>query len=179
MHQVVGAGCADGDEAGGIDAVGEREDVRCVLVAQDATLGTREEPAQGRQHSADEPAPLLWWQDHAARAPKGRSAVHAPLHKLVGLGDDRHGVGKALLGGLSPGDQSVLGEDDKAGAWVISHRQRHLAAEAEAGAEIGDPDQLIPKELARQALAVGGAGQKVRGIGMRVVHLGGREERVQ
>src|SRR5438270_6435132 len=60
---------------------------------------------------------------------------------------------------------------DKLRVCPCTQRQRDLASQAEAGAAVRDPDQVITEAVPRQLLAVGCTGEVIRGVGMRVIDV--------
>jgi hypothetical protein len=63
------------------------------------------------------------------------------------------GPGVALLVGLTPGDQPVLGEQDEPGVRIVSYGLPDLLTECEAGTDVGNPDGLLAEALGGEFLA--------------------------
>ena len=77
----------------------------------------------------------------------------------------------------APGDQSVIHEDDPRRALVES--RGHIAAQRESRPTIGHGGQRVAEHIADRLLSPAVVRQGQDGVGMRVQHGRGRDERVQ
>ena len=90
---------------------------------------------------------------------------------------DRAPVG--LLRAVAPHHEPVLGEHDRLEVGVGARRLADLLRQREAGADVGDPGGAVAEALLHEPLAVGAARQHVDAVGVRVVDVRRRDERVQ
>ena len=141
----------------------------------------RHRAAQRRQHLAQQRGALVAPRSPAPpAAPPNRAspAVRALTKSAARLMTvERAPVG--LLGGVAPHDEAVLGEHDELQRGVAAHRLADLPGEREARPDVRDPRGLVAEALAHEALAVPRAREHVDRVGVRVVDVVGRDERVQ
>src|SRR5690348_3475884 len=93
------------------------------------------------------------------------------LNVVTRPGDGCQCRGVAGFVGVAPGDYSMFRQNDECCVRFGTYRQRNLASQSEAGAAIGNPDQVITEAFSRWLLAICGAGEVVRGVGMRVIDV--------
>ena len=180
--QVVGAGRADLREFLRVAPADEGEDVfRGVIHPQYLVRGLvrarRERPAQRGKDRGEQSFPPVRRRRFDLPAAEGltgpaRDELRGPVYGL-------DGAAVALLVGIAPGDQTVLGQEDEPRVRVALYGLANLLAERETGADVRDPDRLLPEALACQPLAAFCAADHVDRVGVRVVDLRVGHESVQ
>ena len=81
--------------------------------------------------------------------------------------------------GVSPGDESVPGEDDQFGGRIGPDGLADLFRQGEPGPDVRNPEGGVTEAFPDEALAIGGAGQHVDRVRVRMIDAGGGDEGVQ
>jgi hypothetical protein len=181
VDEVVRARRADCDELGRLRRGGELHRARRRvdgqhLVALGGHRAAQRGQEPGEQLGALGLPHLVSALRPAAEARGARGPLVDPVDRAV---DDLDRGPVGLLGRVAPADEAVLGQDDQAQAGGGAHGLADLLGQREARADVRDPRGLVAEALAHEALALGGARQHVDPVGVRVVHVRGRDERVQ
>ena len=172
MHEVVGAGGADGHELGRRRRRDELERAWRGVDDQHLRPLARHRAAQRRENGRN--------LDGLPRRPvEALLARGRGVDEVDGAVDDLDRAPVRLLGAVAPDDESVLGEHDELELRVLAHGRADLLGEREAGPDVGDPGRFVAEALGHQPLAVARAGQHVDAVGVGVVDVLGRDERVQ
>ena len=113
------------------------------------------------------------------RATEARPAGGAGVHELGRAVDHPDRVRVRLLGAVAPNDQAVLREDDQPQRRILADGGANLLGEGEARPYVRDPGGLVAEALPHEPLAVSRPREDVDRVGVRVVHVGRRDEGVQ
>ena len=180
VDEVVGAGGADLGERGAsarVDELGDRSARRRRRAPWRARWRARRAAPGG---SGAGVAPRRAGSAPGC-APARRSAARAgaAVDELGGAVDDRDRPPVGLLGAVAPDDEAVLGEHDEPAGGVRRGPPRDLLGEREAGPDVVDPGRLLAEAVGDEGAAVARAGERVDRVGVGVMHVRRRDERVQ
>jgi hypothetical protein len=177
VHEVVGAGRADGDEPLRVRGGDELERPLRGVDRQQLVLLARDRAADGRQQCLQELRPGA--VGGGVPAAEARQVTGALVHERDRLVDDLDRAPVGLLGAVAPHHQPVLGEHDELQVRVCARCLADLLRQREAGPDVRDPGGGVAEAVGHEALAVGAAGEHVDSVGVRVVHVRRGDEGVQ
>ncbi len=180
VDEVVGARRTDVGQLRRVARGHELEHARRRVDDQHLRPLARDGPAQHRQHLAQQRRALVLLDGGAVLdAAEARRAVRLRIDEVGRAVDGVERAAVGLLGGVAPDDEAVLGEHDELEPGVGAHRLADLLGQREPGADVRDPRGRGPEALAHEALAVARAREHVDRVGVRVMDVVGRHERVQ
>jgi hypothetical protein len=181
VHEVVGAGGADGDEMLGLDGGDELD--RALRRVDGEQLGplAGDGAADGGQQRVQQLGACVVGHLLGARvgSAEARRVAGALVDERDRPVDDLDRLAVSLLGRLAPDDEAVLGKHDELEAGVRARGLADLLGEREAGPDVRDPGRGLAEALLHEALPVGRPGEHVDAVRVGVVHVRRRHERVQ
>ena len=176
-QEVVGAGRPRGSEPRQVAPVDEVQDLWLVTEVRDPRC-TLEQAAKTHRESCQGLPPIRRGQRLAARPPVVSGGIPPP-HEVLGTRDEVEGVALALGRVVAPGDQAVARHHDAPQVGRVHHQIADGPCEGEAGARPADPPDLAAEGLRHELLPAVAARQGDDGVGVRVVHVRERQQRVQ
>ena len=180
VDQVVGTRRADLADLGRAHGRGERDRLGAPVDLEHEPVGVGEERAAERGKGLREEeidTPFVALRDLPAA--QAEPALRRRLDRARGARDELDRGLVALVTARAPGDEAVLLEQDGARGRLLLEELGDPARHVEARPLVVEPDGLVAERLVGEPPPVGRRGQRDHRVGVRVVDVRGRDERVE